>query len=284
MRLSTCALLAFSAGSLLAAGPTQPESFAIWPGVPPGDEAFRPPPPRPPRSDGIIRVPLVTEPRLTVFHPSRDRANGTVVVVCPGGGYNILAWDLEGTEVAEWLNTLGVTAAVLAYRVPRRSPAEPHAAPLQDVQRALRQVRHHAASWGVDPDRVGVLGFSAAGHATVLAATQWAALSYPRQDAIDDLGCRPDFAIPIYPAYLGDEVTPGPLDPLIRVTAETPPMFVVVTHDDRLRGMNAALLYAELKRSKVPAELHIFRRVATVTVCGLRKTRSRAGPRSVRIG
>jgi acetyl esterase/lipase len=234
----------------------------IWPREVPGDANFKPPAPNPqakaPKNDGTLRVALVTEPTLTLFRAPADKANGTAVLVCPGGGYNILAFDKEGTEIAQWLNTLGVTAGVLKYRVPRRDKDTPHAAPLQDAQRGLRIMRQHANEWGIDPKRVGILGFSAGGHLTVMTGTHWDATTYPKQDLADELSCRPDFMIPIYPAYLGDEKNPGPLSPLVRVNKETPPTFCAVTHDDLLRGMNAALFYVELKKSSVPAELHIY--------------------------
>jgi acetyl esterase/lipase len=240
----------------------EPPVLRLWPGQPPGDESFQPPGPPtkagPPRSADTLRLTLVTEPTLTVYRAPAGRANGAAVVICPGGGYNLLAWDKEGTEVAQWLNSLGVTAAVLQYRVPRRDPVNPHTAPLQDAQRALRLVRQHAGDWGVDVKRVGILGFSAGGHLAVMAGTHWDQTTYAKLDAADDLSCRPDFLIPIYPAYLGDENKPGPLSPLVRVTQETPPTFLVVTQDDKLRGLNAASFYIELQKAKVPAELHIY--------------------------
>ncbi len=233
----------------------------LWPGVPPGDETFKAPTPKAEqKNDGTLRIPVVTEPTLTLFQAPAGKANGAAVVVCPGGGYNILAWDKEGTEIAEWLNGLGVTAAVLKYRVPRRDPKEPHVAPLRDGQRALRLVRQNAKAWGVDPARVGILGFSAGGHLAVMAGMAWGQSTYPKLDAADELSARPDFVLPIYPAYLGDEKKAGPLSPLLTITPKTPPMFIAVTHDDQLRGVNAALLYAELKKADVAAELHIFTR------------------------
>jgi acetyl esterase/lipase len=236
----------------------------LWPREAPGEADFKPPAPNPkakaPKNDGTLRVALVTEPTMTLFRAPADKANGTAVLICPGGGYNILAFDKEGTEVAQWLNSLGVTAAVLKYRVPRRDQDTPHTAPLQDAQRGLRLMRQHAGEWGIDAKHVGILGFSAGGHLTVMAGTHWDEMSYPKRDAADALSCRPDFMIPIYPAYLGDEKNPGPLSPLVRVTKETPPTFCAVTHDDVLRGMNAALFYVELKKANVPAELHIYTR------------------------
>ena len=234
----------------------------LWPRDVPGERDFKPPAPDskapPPKDDGTLRITLVTDPTLTLFRAPAAKANGAAVLICPGGAYNILAWNKEGTEVAEWLNSLGVTAAVLKYRVPRRNKDTPHAAPLQDAQRGLRIMRQNADAWGIDPRRIGILGFSAGGNLTVMAGTHFDETTYPRQDAADDLSCRPDFMIPIYPAYLGDERRPGPLSPLVRVTKETPPTFCAVTHDDQLRGVNAALFYIELKKVGVPAELHIY--------------------------
>lgn len=258
--LVLCALCVLGGSAPLAAWAAEPEELKLWPGEVPGEADFQPPvtKPAPPRNDGITRLALVTEPTMTVLRAPADKANGAAVLICPGGGYHILAWDLEGTEIAAWLNSLGVTAAVLKYRVPRRDKDVPHTAPLQDAQRALRLLRQNATQWNVDPKRIGVLGFSAGGHLTVMTGTHWDEPTYLKQDAADDLSCRPDFLIPIYPAYLADEKQPGPLSPLVRVTKETPPTFIAVTHDDALRGLNAAQFYIELKKANVPAELHIY--------------------------
>ncbi|MDH3584655.1 MAG: alpha/beta hydrolase [Phycisphaerae bacterium] len=206
----------------------------------------------------VIRVTNVTKPTLTLFQPPSGKANGCGVVICPGGGYNILAWDLEGTEVAQWLNSIGVTAVVLKYRVPRRDQDQPHSAPLQDAQRAIRLVRKNAANWGIDPDRLGLLGFSAGGHLTVMAGTHWDQTTYERIDKADDLSCRPDFLIPIYAAYLGAKEDPTKLSPLVQITKQTPPTFMAVTLDDKHRGLHAALVLVELKKAGVPAELHVY--------------------------
>ena len=234
----------------------------LWPHEVPGERDFKPPAPNnkasPPKDDGTLRITLVTDPSLALFQAPTAKANGAAVLICPGGAYNILAWNKEGTEVAEWLNSFGITAAVLKYRVPRRNKDTPHAAPLQDAQRALRIMRQNAGAWGIDPRRIGILGFSAGGNLTVMAGTHFDETTYPRQDTADDLSCRPDFMIPIYPAYLGDERRAGPLSPLVRVTKNTPPTFCAVTHDDQLRGVNAALFYIELKNAEVPAELHVY--------------------------
>ncbi|NOX53783.1 MAG: alpha/beta hydrolase [Planctomycetes bacterium] len=210
----------------------------------------------------IEAIAYVDEPTLTLYPPPKSKANGCAVVVCPGGGYNMLAWKKEGLEIAEWFNSFGVFAAVLKYRVPRRDPKRIHWEPLQDAQRAIRVVRHHAQQWRIDPNRVGVLGFSAGGHLTIMTGTHWNEKTYERVDEADDLSCRPDFLIPIYAAYLGDGYDDSrcELGSLARVTPKTPPTFLAVTWDDRARGAQAALLFVELKKAGVPAELHVFTR------------------------
>ena len=140
------------------------------------------------------------------------------MVICPGGGYNILAIEHEGTEVAAWLNSIGVTGVVLKYRVPRRKDLEKHDAPLQDVQRAVSLVRHHGKEWGLDPKRIGILGFSAGGHLSAAALTGYDKPHYKPVDAIDKANCRPDFGVLIYPAYLVDKETKSKLSPELRIT------------------------------------------------------------------
>ncbi|MBI1310874.1 alpha/beta hydrolase fold domain-containing protein [bacterium] len=206
------------------------------------------------------RIFWVETPSLTLYRAPKNIASGCSVVICPGGGYNILAWPKEGLEVAEWFNSIGVTAAVLKYRVPRRDPDRPHHEPLQDAQRAIRLMRHNAKEWGVDPGRVGILGFSAGGHLTVMAGTHWDRPAYPRVDDADDLSCRPDFMCPIYAAYLGNDYKDNvaEIGPLVRLTKETPPTFLAVTADDSMRGVQSALLFVELRKLNVPAEVHVY--------------------------
>lgn len=206
----------------------------------------------------ITLVTNVTRPTLTVYQPPPEQSNGCAVLICPGGGYYKLAIDLEGTEVAEWFNTLGVTAAVLKYRVPRRDEEHPHKIPLQDAQRAIRLMRQHARAWGIDPDRVGVLGFSAGGNLALMMGTRWEQHAYEKSTAVDQFSCRPVFMILIYAAYLGDKQNDKQLSPNIRVSNTTPPTFMAVTYDDQMRGLHAALLLAELKKAGVPAELHVY--------------------------
>jgi len=204
------------------------------------------------------RVYYVEDPTLHVYKAPAKKANGCGVVICPGGGYHILAWDHEGEDVARWLNSIGVTAAILKYRVPRRSGTEPHKAPLQDAQRAVRLMRKHAKDWGVDPQRVGVLGFSAGGNLTMMTGLSHREQTYKKVDEADDLSARPDFLIPIYAAYLGKKDAPYTLSPLLKIDKSTPPVFSAVTYDDKHRAVHAALLFAKLHEVGVPAEVHLF--------------------------
>lgn len=207
---------------------------------------------------GKMRIAYVDEPSITVYKAPKDRSNGTSVIIFPGGGYNILAWTHEGTEIAEWLNSLGVSAFVLKYRVPRRDPEKPHTLPLQDAQRAIRIVRSRSKEWGIDPARIGALGFSAGGHLAIMSGTHYGDKTYERVDVADDLSSRPDFLIPIYPAYLGDRKNRDQLSGLVDINKNTPPMFIAITHDDSDRAYYSALLYAALKKSGVVGELHIY--------------------------
>jgi len=197
-------------------------------------------------------------PTLTVYQADPKIATGCGVVICPGGGYNVLAWQHEGVQLAEWFNSIGVTAFILKYRVPRRIPSKIHWEPMQDVQRAIRVVRRDAAKYKIAPSRIGVLGFSAGGHLAVMAGVQYDTQCYEQVDEADALSARPDFICPIYAAYLGDGYSDAKaeLGSLVKVTAQTPPAFMAVTWDDKFRGAQSALLFAKLKEYGVPAEFH----------------------------
>jgi acetyl esterase/lipase len=252
--LTAAALLCALTGGALTAAPKPFTEIPLWPAGVPGEQApvaAETEVPARPGQKQVIRLTNVSQPSILVYRPANPKPGGTAVVIAPGGGYSILAWDLEGTEVAEWLNTLGVTAVVLKYRVPKRAHDPQHLLPLQDAQRAIRLVRQNASKWALRPDRIGILGFSAGGHLTVMAATHWKASAYTRVDDADDLSARPDFAIPIYPAYLNDPAE-------LQITPETPPAFIAVTWDDQTRGADAAIAFAEWRKHKVPAELHVF--------------------------
>jgi acetyl esterase/lipase len=247
---------------LFAAGS---EPIPIWPGVAPGEEAgpgqeHDTTTEKSPLVAGkrVARVGGITKPTIQVFSPAKGKNSGAAVVVFPGGGYNILALDLEGTEVCEWLQSIGVTGVLLKYRVPPHKGAVRHAAPLQDAQRALRLVRSRAQEWGIDATRVGVLGFSAGGHLVGATSTNFDQVTYPAVDAADQLSSRPDFAVLIYPAYLTVKAEGDKLAPEIRVSANTPPSFLVQTEDDQVRVETSLFYYLALKNARVSAEMHIF--------------------------
>lgn len=202
----------------------------------------------------VLRISNVSTPTLQFFPAPKDKNTGTTIVVCPGGGYNILAFDLEGTEVCEWLNTIGVNAVLLKYRVPRRAGLPPYHAPLQDAQRTLSITRARAKQWGIEEDRIGILGFSAGGNLAAMAALKYGQRNYDEIDAIDKVSCRPDFAVLVYPAYL---VKDGKLVPEVQVTKSTPPMFMAHAYNDGVTPESSVLLWLALKRTGVPAEMHI---------------------------
>lgn len=224
----------------------------IWPGNVPGETA-----PKQPavvtdnNSGGVTRLTDVTDPTLKVFLPDEKVNNGAAVIVCPGGGYKILAIDKEGYEVAEWLNTLGYTAFVLEYRVPQKQDGA-----LNDIQRSIRIVRSGANEWNLDPNKIGVIGFSAGGSLAARAGTRYKEETYIAQDATDKVSSKPDFAMLIYPAYL-DKGENRSLTPELKVDENTPPMFLFATADDT--HANSALVMATaLRDNKVPVSLHLL--------------------------
>jgi acetyl esterase/lipase len=261
------------ASSALAAD--RPLVVDLWPGKPPdeagtiGPETVRPSPKLDRKqvevTDSTRMITNVTRPTLTVFRPAKDKDTGTAILICPGGGYWNLYWELEGEEVAAWLNSLGVTGIILKYRVPRRPDEperEPARRPLQDAQRAVSLVRSKAREWGLAPDRIGMVGFSAGGHLAVATATSFEKRTYEPVDEVDKVSCRPDFAIPVYSGYLKakdkDELAPG-----LSVPKGTPPMFLVHGGADLISDPeNSVVLYRALKRAGVPAELHLYANAA----------------------
>jgi acetyl esterase/lipase len=237
----------------------------LWPGTPPGEQkALGEEKDLSKPTDGlvagkpVIRLGNVSKPTLQVFTPPQGQANGSAVLVCPGGGYHILAMDLEGTEVCEWLNSIGVTAVLLKYRVPRREGSSEGLASIQDAQRALGLTRLNAKSWGINPDRIGVMGFSAGGHLSARLSNNFRERSYPAVDDADRVSCRPDFTLLIYPAYLTDKDKGDQLRPEMPVSNQTPPTFLAISQDDPVRVENALHYSIALQASKVPLELHIY--------------------------
>ncbi|HAY79092.1 MAG TPA: xylanase [Planctomycetaceae bacterium] len=245
-----------------AVSAAEPPEMKIWPQGAPADPLKLSPEriKQLKKQKTFERIRYVDEPTIRLYQPPQGQANGCAVVVCPGGGYNLLAIDHEGYQIARWFNSFGVTAILLKYRVPRRDPDKPHEVPMQDAQRALRMTRHKAKEWNIDPNRVGMLGFSAGGNLCVMTALHSEQQTYSPVDAADKESAKPDFMIPIYAAYLGDKQDPTKLNSLVQVRAGSPPAFMAVTLDDSWRGVHAALLLVELKKAKVPAELHVYSR------------------------
>ena len=238
------------------------EVIDLWPDTPPGpkrevgeEQDITKPTDRLVGGRRIIKLANVATPQAHVY-VARNGNSGSSVVVCPGGGYSILAWDLEGTEVAEWLNSIGVTAIVLKYRVPTRSVDPKWLQPVQDAQRAISIIRSRSKEWGLDGSRIGVLGFSAGGDTaarTALAQKR----HYEPVDEFDGASCVPDAGILIYPAYLSNKEQTA-LQADVKVMEDAPPMFMVHAYDDPVTPASSLLLALELKRKKVPSEVHMF--------------------------
>jgi acetyl esterase/lipase len=239
-------------------------TLPVWPGVAPGAPANLPAEADTTTAKDnliagrpLVRLGNVSSPTLTLYAP-KGKNTGAAVVVFPGGGYRILAIDLEGTEVCDWLNSAGIACVLLKYRVPDTGPYPRSPAALQDAQRALGVVRAHAAEWQIDPNRIGVLGFSAGAHLAAALSTHFAQRLYPAIDAADQLSCRPDFAVIVYPGYLALDDKNFTPNPDINPTSDTPPQFIVQAEDDPVHVENAVVYFMALKKAKVPAELHIY--------------------------
>jgi len=246
----------------------------IWPGAAPDAQRVAGPEIATTDKDSLVAgrpvvgVENVSLPTMTVFSPM-GKNTGVAVVVFPGGGYQILAIDLEGTEVCDWLTSKGITCVLLKYRVPgsgphwdgrckcQITPKSPTA--LEDAQRTVGVVRFHAAEWHIDPHKIGVLGFSAGGHLVAAISTHFERRLYPAVDAADKESCRPDFAVAIYPGHLSLAENSLALNPNIQTTRETPPTFLLQNEDDPVDRVEHSLsYYAALKKAGVPVEMHLY--------------------------
>ncbi|MDR2862528.1 MAG: alpha/beta hydrolase [Puniceicoccales bacterium] len=231
----------------------------LWPGKPPGETA-----PEQEEYTGIVRgyvhgehlhIVNVWNPSIEVFPAPADKNTGAAVIVCPGGCYSFLSYNMEGTEMAKWLNAIGVSCIVLKYRVPNRPKTPRGALPLKDAQRALSLVRSKAATWGIDPERIGIMGFSAGAHLSATASTA-PRRTYKAVDAADKLSFRPNFAILLYPAYLFE--TDPEKGPELFVNAKTPPAIIVQAADDPYPSESSLVYYNALRKAGVPVELHLY--------------------------
>ena len=250
------AALGILGGAALAA--PEPITLKLWPNGPPSAMI--------PKSEATAkliksyggtnttRLSDVTDPTVTVYRP--EKPNGASVIVAPGGGFMFLSYSFEGTQVCEWLNSLGVTAVLLKYRTPTRDEKEMFTLPVQDAQRALGLVRHHATEWKLDPKRVGLLGFSAGGNLAGHAAWDRGARTYPQQTDLDDPR-GPDFLVFIYGGGFLDPQDKSKFREGFSVPADAPPAFFLVAHDDSNNPVEAAMLYLEYKKRNLSAELHI---------------------------
>lgn len=238
----------------------RPESIDIWPGLAPGEQTKQrgeQMPRRPQEKPPVTRVIKISYPTLEVFRPDEKRANGVGVLILPGGGFGKVVPDMEGSEAARWLNQLGITAFVLSYRTRNNNEkSELWKRPLQDSQRALRYIRAHADHWDLKSDKVGLLGFSAGGQVAAIHSTTSDA-AYEPIDAVDKASFRPDFSLFIYPWNVYD-AKKQKLVPEIQITSQTPPAFIVHTHDDASTSLGAVMIYAGLKQHGVSAELHVY--------------------------
>jgi acetyl esterase/lipase len=295
--IALCVVSAFA--SLSAQEPVwQPSpghaQIPIWPGVAPDPQPVAGPEYAEwsgnsflPGGRQALGVGNVTRPTMTVYSP-KGKNTGTAVVVFPGGGYQILAIDLEGTEVCDWLTSIGITCVLLKYRVtdvgpyPKSGPYPESPMALEDAQRTMGLVRLHAADWHIDPHKIGVLGFSAGGYLSAAISTHYAKRLYPAIDAADKESCRPDFEVPIYPGHLSLSaalsdaknkkgtkkfIVPHSttvdshlsLNPEILVTPQTPPAFLLQSEDDHVDNVDDSLAYyVALKNAGVPVEMHLY--------------------------
>lgn len=250
-------------GTMLAAADHQP--IPLWPNGAPGEKATTEPErdtstPNDHAVAGkpVIRLSNVTASTMTLYPAPKEKNTGAAVLVFPGGGYRILAYDLEGTEICDWLNSIGITAVLVKYRVPEPKGSPRYQQPLQDAQRAIGMVRSHAKDWEIDPQRVGVLGFSAGGHLSAVLSNAAAERTYPTVDGADQISSRPDFTVLVYPAYLSVEDKGETLAPEVKPSGQTPPTFIVQAENDKSFIGGTLLYYRALTAAKAPAEMHLY--------------------------
>ena len=252
--------------------PTEdPQVIELWPGTPPdepgtiGAEYERSSPAlthdKVEVTDSTRMITNVTKPTISIYRPDPKIDTGTSMLICPGGGYWDLYWELEGEEVARWLTSHGITGIILKYRVPRRpqeDKTQPAHRPLQDAQRAMSLVRSRAKEWGLNSERIGMIGFSAGGHLAIATATHFEERTYAAIDEVDQVSSRPDFAIAAYPGYLKAK-DKFELSSELKVSPKTPPVFLAHGSQDPISPpSHSVVLYLALQQAGVPVELHLY--------------------------
>jgi len=260
-RMTLCLAAALVTSLSYLAAAAEPKVELLWPDGAPGAKG---------EAEG-------DKPTLTIYLPPAEKATGAAIVICPGGGYGALATDHEGLQIGQWLNSFGVAGFMVKYRHRNTGAGYGHPAPLQDAQRAVRIVRSRGKEWGVDPNRIGILGFSAGGHLASSAITHFNESFYEAKDKIDRVSPRPDFAVLVYPVIsltesfthvgsrknlLGANPDPALVEKMSsekQVTPQTPPTFLIATWEDKgVPAENSIYFYLALRQAKVPAEMHIF--------------------------
>ncbi|MBQ9813842.1 MAG: alpha/beta hydrolase, partial [Thermoguttaceae bacterium] len=246
--IALCAVAAFlCAGASASAA----EEFNVWPGVAPGEN-----------EDAV-------KPTYEYWKPEK-KTTDSLMIVCPGGAYMGLAYGHEGGVIAQYFNSKGITAVVLKYRVPRREGIPKHMAAWQDAQRCVRVCRSRAEEWGIDPNKIGIMGFSAGGHLTLMTATTSQTNSYEPVDEIDKLPCNVNFAAPVYPAYVLEDGADGPNSGKgndstmvgdFAFDEKTPPMCMIHGDDDVYSPMGSVAVYEKLRKMNIPAEMHIYAKI-----------------------
>ena len=254
-------LVVLAVSSLHAAAPKPDRVVKLWEGKAPGEFTVPGPEtttePKPTDKTPILRVTNIAEPRLEFYIPAKK--NGAAVIIVPGGGFGILASGHEGSDLAEWFRDRGFVAAVLQHRCPTNKLPKPWELPAQDVQRAMSLLRAKARDFGVQPDRIGLFGFSAGGQVALIAATNDEARLYPAADDIDKTNCRPDFLALCYPWKILADNSLTELKPEVRISGKTPPTFLAQANDDKgSLAEGSTLVFLALRQAGVPAELHIY--------------------------
>jgi acetyl esterase/lipase len=264
--LAVVVLVNPAVAQLAAAPATAPTAIVhVWPPKKmPGTPATQPES-TVPKDDGFTRITNVNDPTLSFFPAPSKSSPAPATIVCPGGGYSYVVVDKEGSEIAAWLNANGISALVLKYRVPHNREGA-----LQDVQRALSLTRSHAAEWNINPKRLGLIGFSAGGNLSAKASTLFDQRAYAPIDDIDSQGCRPDFAVLVYPAYLDDKA--GHVSPDLNLKANIPPTLIIHSEDDKTFVPGSKLYHAALDEAKVPTEFLLYPTGGHGTACIAPKT------------